>query len=93
MSYWYWHRYAEQHEAEERSRQEWMREVKQRLGIICAGDEHGKAELADYVGWPKVEEDVTYTVVSEHAMASRDGVNFYVKPEGMPLIEWWDSIP
>jgi hypothetical protein len=90
---WYWHRFAEQQEAEERDRREWISEVKQRLGIICTGDEPGKAELADYVGWPRVEEGVTYTVVSEHAMASRDGVNFYVKPDGVPLIEFWDSIP
>lgn len=101
MSYWsplrdesrrYWQRRREQREAEERGRREWISDVKQRLGIICTGDELPKAEMADYVGWPKVEEGVTYTVVSDHAMASRDGINFYVKPEGMPLIEWWDSI-
>ncbi len=74
-------------------RQAWITEVKQRLGIVCTGDEPGKAELADYVGWPRVEEGATYTVVSEHAMASRDGVNFYVKPDGMPLSEFWNSIP
>jgi hypothetical protein len=90
---WYWWRYAEQLEAEERSRREWISEVKQRLGLVCIGDEPGKADLADYAGWPRVEEGVTYTTVSEHAMASRDGVNFYVKPDGMPLAEWWASLP
>ncbi len=74
-------------------RQAWIAGVKQRLGIVCTGDEPGRAELADYVGWPRVEEGATYTVISEHAMASRDGVNFYVKPDGMPLSEFWNSIP
>ena len=46
--------------------------------------------------WPVLPEGTRpgdWQVISEYAMASRDGVNFYVKPEGMPLIEWWDSIP
>jgi len=73
--------------------EDWISEVKQRLGIVCTGDAPLRAELADYVGWPKVEEGATYTVVSEHAMASRDGINFYVKPEGMAVAEFWDSIP
>jgi hypothetical protein len=89
----YWQRVAERREAEERSRREWVSEVKQRLGIVCIGDEPGKTELADYVGWPKVEEGATYTVVSEHAMASLDGVNFYVKPDDMTFAEFLASLP
>jgi hypothetical protein len=46
--------------------------------------------------WPVLPEGTSpgdWQVVSEQAMASRDGVNFYVKPEGMTFAEFWDSIP
>jgi hypothetical protein len=46
--------------------------------------------------WPILPEGTSpgdWQVVSEQAMASRDGVNFYVKPEGMTLAEFWASLP
>jgi hypothetical protein len=42
--------------------------------------------------WPVLPEGVTYTTVSEHAMASYDGVNFYVKPDGVPMAEFLASL-
>ena len=35
---------------------------------------------------------VTGRVVSEHGMASFDGVNFYVKPDGMTFAEFWEAL-
>jgi hypothetical protein len=43
--------------------------------------------------WPVLEEGVTYELVSERAMASLDGVNFYVKPDGMSFREFLDLLP
>jgi hypothetical protein len=77
---------------EEGDRQAWVADVKHRLGIRCIGDEPLRAEVADYVGWPVIEEGATYTVVSDQAMASWDGVNFYVKPDGMTTAEFWAAL-
>jgi hypothetical protein len=89
----YWQRVRNQREAEERSRREWISEVKQRLGIVCWGDEAPSRPLPDWPALPEGTRPGDWKVVSEQAVASRDGINFYVKPEGMPLTEWWDSIP
>lgn len=86
----YWQRALERLDAEERDRREWIEDVKRRLGIRCIGDEDGQPS------WPVLDyvpEGSTWTVVADNAMASRDGVNFYVKPEGMPMSEWWASLP
>lgn len=66
----------------EEERQAWIDDVKRRLGIRCIGDEALAPE------WPVLEEGVTCTVVSEQAMASPDGVHFYVKPGGMTTAEF-----
>ena len=79
----YWQRVRERREAEERDRRAWIEGVKRRHGIRCIGD---KAERMP--DWPDVPEGTTYTTVGEYAMASYDGVNFYVKPDGMPMAEW-----
>jgi len=100
MSYWsplrneatrYWQRIREQREAEERGRQAWIEDVKHRLGLVTIGSD--EEEPPAKPEWPVLPEGAAYTLVSEHAMASRDGVNFYVKPEGVPLVEWWASLP
>jgi hypothetical protein len=66
----------------------WIADVKRRLGIRCIGDEPA-AKVPD---WPVIEEGATYTVVSDQAMASWDGVNFYVKPDGMTTAEFWAAL-
>lgn len=78
-------------DAEERDRREWIEDVKHRLGIRCFGDEERPAMPE----WPVVdlEPGSTYRVVGEQAMASYDGVHFYVKPDGMSFAEWWASLP
>ena len=83
----FWQRVTERREAEERDRQAWIADVKRRLGIRCIGDEE------EQPAWPVLPEGTTYRTVSEQAMVSYDGVNFYVKPDGMPLSEWWASLP
>lgn len=78
---------------DDEERQAWVAELKRRYGIRCIGDEEdGASRLPE---WPAVDvpEGATYTTVAEYAMASYDGVNFYVKPDGMPMSEWWASLP
>ena len=73
----------------EEERQAWIADVKERYGIRCIGDEEGPEQPA----WPDyVAEGATYQLVSEHAMASPDGVNFYVKPDDMPMAEFLASL-
>lgn len=75
---------------DDEERRAWIEDVKRRYGIRCIGDEEVPIE------WPVLDyvpSGATYTVVSEHAMASHDGVNFYVKPDGVPFAEWWASLP
>jgi hypothetical protein len=86
----YWQRVREQREAEERDRRAWIADVKRRMGIRCAGDENEAAAVPE---WPVLPDGAAYTCVAEYAMASYDGVNFYVKPEGMPTAEWLASLP
>ena len=75
--------------SEDEERQAWITGLKRRYGLRCIGDEEEKP------AWPLVDvpEGATWTCVSDYAMASRDGVNFYVKPDGVPLAEWWASLP
>ena len=97
MSYWtplrdegrlYWRRYLGRVEAEERDRREWIEDVKRRLGIRCIGDEAVPE-------WPVLDlpEGTTYRVIADQAMASYDGVHFYVKPDGMSAAEFFASLP
>ena len=88
----YWQRVAEQREAEERSRREWIGEVKQRLGIICWDDETPLRPLPDWPVLPEGTRPGDWQTVSEQAMASLDGVNFYVKPDGMSFAEFLASL-
>lgn len=85
----YWRRFTEQREAEERDRREWIEDVKRRLGIRCIGDEDEVPE------WPIVDvpPGSSYTVVSDQAMASYDGVHWLVKPDGMTPAEFFASLP
>lgn len=87
--YW-WHQFSAKLDAEDRDRREWIEDVKHRLGIRCIGDE-GEPPVPE---WPvlDLEPGTTYSVVSDHAMASWDGVHFYVKPDGMTMAEWRDSL-
>ena len=73
----------------EEERQAWIADVKERYGIRCIGDDEKPQQPAwrDYVA-----EGATYQVVSDQAMASLDGVNFYVKPDGMPMAEFLASL-
>lgn len=86
---WYWHHALERLEAEERDRREWVEDVMRRLGIRCIGDEEAEPE------WPVVDvlPGSSYTVVSEQAMASYDGVHWLVKPDGMTSAEFFASLP
>lgn len=99
--YWYplrdegrlwWRRHLERLEAEERDRREWIEDVKRRLGIRCIGDE----PWLPVPEWPVLDyvpPGSRWTVVSEQAMASYDGVHFYVKPDGMSAAEFFASLP
>ena len=91
MSYWWW-RYAEQLDAEDRNRQEWISEVKQRLGIVCWDDKTPSRPLPDWPVLPEGTRPGDWQTVSEQAMASLDGVNFYVKPDGMSFAEFLASL-
>ena len=75
---------------DDEERQAWTESLKRQYGIRCIGDEEEQGRLPE---WPVVPEGATYTCVGEYAIASHDGVNFYVKPDGMPVIEWWASLP
>ena len=69
--------------------QAWIAEVKERYGIRCIGDE----EVPQQPAWQDyVAEGGAWQVVSDHAMASLDGVNFYVKPDDMPMAEFLASL-
>ena len=85
----YWRRHLERLEAEERDRREWIEGVKRRLGIRCIGDEEQPVwPVLDYV-----PPGSKWTVVSDQAMASYDGVHWLVKPEGMTSAEFFASLP
>jgi hypothetical protein len=73
----------------EEDRQAWLAGVKDRLGLVTIG---GDKEGPQQPVWPVLEEGATYQLVSEHAMASFDGVNFYVKPDGMSMAEFLASL-
>ena len=72
---------------DDEERQAWIKDVKRRFGLVTIGG--GQEEQPE---WPALEPGVTYTVVSEHAMASLDGVNFYVKPDGMTMADFMASL-
>jgi len=76
---------------EDEERQAWIEDLKRRYGIRTIGSDEAAASAMPE--WPVLPEGARYEFVGEWAMASRDGVNFYVKPDGVPLIEWWDSLP
>ena len=76
---------------DDEERKAWIAGLKERYGIVCRGDE--TPSLPDWPVLPEGTRPGDWRVVSEQAMASRDGINFYEKPEGMPLTEFWDSIP
>jgi hypothetical protein len=88
----YWQRRREQLEAEQQDRRDWISGLKERFGIICWGDGAPARLLPDWPVLPDGTQSGDYRLVSEHAMVSYDGVNFYVKPDGMPTAEWLASL-
>jgi len=61
-------RVAERRLAEERERQEWLADVKRRLGLVCTGDGpvYLDSRAVDY--WPMGVPLSQYTVISDHRM-------------------------
>lgn len=68
----------------------WIEDVKHRFGLVTAGsDEEEQPVMPE---WPVLEPGTTWKVVSEQAMASFDGVHFYVKPDGMTMADFISSL-
>lgn len=74
---------------DDEERQAWIGNLKRKYGVRCIGDEEERP------AWPlaDVPEGATYTCIAEYGMASYDGVNFYIKPDGMPFAEFLSSLP
>lgn len=72
--------------------EDWIGEIKKRYGIRCTGDEPAAPELPEWPVLPEGTRPGDWRVVSDHAMASWDGVHFYVKPDDMTMAEWRDSL-
>lgn len=69
----------------------WIADVKRRFGLVTMG-----GEVEEQPEWPVLDyvpPGSKWTVVSDQAMASYDGVHWLVKPEDMTSAEFFASLP
>jgi len=78
---------------DDEERQAWITDLKRKYGVRCIGDEEERpSHLPEWPVLDYVPGDATYTCIAEYAMASRDGVHWYEKPEDMTTEEFFSSL-